>query len=128
MNKFYKWKQVFVYIKTNPTQIYTDSLKTSYCCRSFFNRTFLCSTHAWTCSLTGVSALTYAQALESEREAKKLVDGLADCYKQASLELIHHAPRTNMKTLAEEICLFYRDRFVVGEVVDMTVITSSGAK
>ena len=66
--------------------------------------------------------------MASEREARKMLDSLKDCHKQAALELIHHAPRTNVKTLAEEICLFYRDRFVVGEVVDLTIITTSAAR
>lgn len=89
---------------------------------------FQCNSRIWTCSLTGATSLTYLQALDSEEEAKKMIDSLAECYQRASLKLVHHVFRTNMKTLVDEICAFLRDRFVENEVVDMVHSTSSGAQ
>lgn len=89
---------------------------------------FQCNSRIWTCSLTGATSLTYLQAVESEEEARKTIASLNECYQRASLKLIHHVFRTNMKALVDEICAFLRDRFVENEVVDMSHATSSGAK
>ena len=82
----------------------------------------------WTCELTGQTNLTYTQALESEKEAKKLLDSLPESLQKAALNLVHHTRRTNLRTLADEICAFYRQRFVQGECLDMMQSTTSGAK
>lgn len=99
-----------------------------FLCRQYFNRVFQCNSRIWTCKLTGTSSLTYLQAVESEREAGKLIASLDECYQRATLRLVHHVRRTNIKTLADELSTFFRDRFVKGEVVDMANSTSSGAK
>ena len=89
---------------------------------------FQCNSQVWTCEMTGTSGLTYQQALESEAEASKLISSLDESLQRAVLTLVHHARRTNIKTLADEIAAFYRERFVKGEVVDVTNTTTSGAK
>lgn len=89
---------------------------------------FQCNSQIWTCELTGTSQLTFSQALESEEEAARLMASLDECHQRAALTLVHHARRTNIKTLADEIAAFYRERFICGEVVDMAQTTSSGAK
>lgn len=89
---------------------------------------FQCNSQIWTCSLTGTTSLTYLQAVESEEEARKMMASLDECYQRASLSLVHHVFRTNVKTIVEEICAFLKDRFVENELVDMTHTTSSGAK
>lgn len=82
----------------------------------------------WTCELTGATNLTYLQALESEKEARRLLESFAPCYQAAALTLVHQARRTNVRTLTDEICAFYRERFIVGELVNLTRSTISGAK
>lgn len=89
---------------------------------------FQCNSHIWTCKLTGSTGLTYLQALESEKEAGQIIASLDECYQKAALGLVHHVHRTNIKTLADEICTFYRERYVPDEVLDMIHTTSSGAK
>ena len=82
----------------------------------------------WTCSLTGQSNLTYTQAAESEREAGKLLDSFPQCYQRAVLELVHHARRTNIRSLGDELIVFFKERYVVGERLELSQTTSSGAK
>jgi len=82
----------------------------------------------WTCAYTGQTNLTYTQALESEEEARGVIDSIPWCYQRASLSLIHHTRRTNLRTLSDEICAFYRERFIVGEQVGLMQNTNSGAK
>ena len=97
-------------------------------CRKFFNRHFLCNSYVWTCSLTGQSHLTYTQAVESETEAQKLLDSFPQCYKRAVLELVHHVRRTNIRSLGDELLAFFKERYVVGERLELVQTTSSGAK
>ena len=89
---------------------------------------FQCNSLIWACSLTGTCNLTYQQALDSEKEAKKLIASLDKCYQKTALTLVHHVCRTNVKNLVDEICSFLRERFVKDEVVDMIHTTSSDAR
>lgn len=82
----------------------------------------------WTCELSGQSNLTYSQAFQSEKEARKQLDSLPPSYQKAALNLVHHTRRTNIKTLAEEIISFYRHRFIEGEVVDLVQMKTVGVK
>ena len=97
-------------------------------CRKYFNRHFLCNSLIWTCELTGQANLTYSQALQSEKEARKVMDSLPECFQKAALSLVHHVRRTNIKMLADEVCTFYRLRFVEGEELGMRKKTSTGAE
>lgn len=90
--------------------------------REFFNRYFLCKTFAWTCELTGKPNLTYEQAVESEREALVLMESIPDCHRRAVLSLIHHAYRTNIKTAADELINFFKDRYIIGEDLEYTPV------
>lgn len=96
--------------------------------RSFFNRHYLCESLVWTCELSGQSNLTYTQALKSEEEARRCLNSLSLCYQRAALSLIHHARRTNLKSLTEEIVSFYKRRFVIGEVIDQSQNKANGTK
>ena len=87
--------------------------------RKYFNRHFLCNSMVWTCELTGKPNLSYVQAVESEAEAKKQLGAFPDCYRRAALSLIHNIKRTNIRMFVDEAVSFYRERFIVGEVVDL---------
>ena len=50
------------------------------------------------------------------------------CYQRAVLELIHHAPRTNIRSLADELLVFFKERFTPGETLLLAQATASGAK
>ena len=43
---------------------------------SFFQRTILCNSLVWSCSITGKSNLTFEEALESEEKARKRIGNL----------------------------------------------------
>lgn len=47
----------------------TKEIFTDY--ESFFQRTILCNSLVWSCSVTGKSNLTYDEAVESEKKARK---------------------------------------------------------
>ena len=78
--------------------------------------------------MTGQSNLTYIQAAESERDAQELLSSFQQCYQRAVLELVHHARRTNIRSLGDELLVFFKERYVTGERLELTQTTSSGAK
>ena len=55
-----------------------------------------------------------------------MLDSILDCHKRAILSLVHHATRTNFKTLVDEVAAFYKERYVVGEDVEYSA--SAGDK
>lgn len=44
--------------------------------RAFFERTIMCNSLVWSCSLTGKSNLTYQEAVDSEKKAIKTVSDI----------------------------------------------------
>ena len=46
------------------------------------------------------------------------MDSLPDCLKKAFLTLLHAKYRTSIKTVVDEISMFFKDRYVVGEVLE----------
>ena len=58
--------------------------------------------------------------MESEKEANGVLDSILDCHKRAILSLVHHATRTNHRTLIDEVAAFFKERYVVGEDVEYT--------
>lgn len=55
-----------------------ELILTSFCCcygsSEYFERTILCNSLVWTCSLSGKTGLTYAEAVESEERAARLIE------------------------------------------------------
>ena len=49
----------------------TNEVFTDY--EQFFERTILCNSLVWSCSVTGKSGLTYEEAVDSEQKAKKRI-------------------------------------------------------
>lgn len=47
-----------------------------------------------------------------------MLESILDCHKRAILALIHHATRTNLKTLIDEVAAFFKERYVIGEDVE----------
>lgn len=60
--------------------------------------------------------------MESEREARTLLDSIPDCHRRAVLSLVHHAHRTNIKSVADELINFFKERYIVGEEMTYTAV------
>jgi bromodomain adjacent to zinc finger domain protein 1A len=54
----------------------------------YFERTILCNSLVWTCTLTGKTGLTYVEALESEQKARKLLTNFPMALEKAIIYLI----------------------------------------
>lgn len=55
---------------------------------AYFERTILCNSLVWTCALTGKTVLTYAEAIESEKKAKKTISSFPSLLEKAIIYLI----------------------------------------
>ena len=117
-----------LYVAQDPTGLHAYIQLLPSFCRQFFNRHFLCNSYVWTCSLTGQSSLTYSQAAASEEEARQLLDSFPQPYQRAVLQLVHHVPRTNMRSLSDELLLHFKERYVEGETLHLSQVTASGTK
>lgn len=85
----------------------------------FFKRTILCNSLVWSCSLTGRPGLTYQEALESEEKALKFLSSFPVYLETPVLLLARMTKRGRLADLCEDIFAFVKDRFFVGEIVDV---------
>lgn len=79
----------------------------------------------WSCSLTGKTNLTYAEALESEENARKVLSRFPLKLKVPVLFVANKTKRTGFFDMAEDVFLFVKDRYFIGESVESV---SSGYK
>jgi bromodomain adjacent to zinc finger domain protein 1A len=91
----------------------TQEIFTDY--DEYFERTILCNSLVWTCMLTGKGGLTYAEALESEQKARKMIASFPDALKRAVVYLITLTKRGNIKEVLEDIFSYCKDRYFIGE-------------
>ncbi|KAM9786455.1 bromodomain adjacent to zinc finger domain protein 1A isoform X4 [Syngnathus typhle] len=86
----------------------------------FFERTILCNSLVWSCSLTGRADLTYLEAVESERRAKQTLQNFPHSLVRPLLHLAALGRRSRLSELCEDVYSFAKDRFFPGETVDVS--------
>ena len=87
--------------------------------RQFFERIILCNSLVWTCSITGRPGLTYSEALESEEKARKKLAAFPDFLQRPMLFLATQTHRSRLNDLNDDVFVFSRDRYFIGEVVEV---------
>ncbi|XP_052872369.1 bromodomain adjacent to zinc finger domain protein 1A [Anopheles cruzii] len=85
----------------------------------YFHRIMLISSVVWICELTGRSNLTYAEALESENAARKLLETFPASVKGPFLLVASHTKRTSINEMHDDVYNFVKDHIFKGEVVDV---------
>jgi bromodomain adjacent to zinc finger domain protein 1A len=85
---------------------------------SFFQRTILCNSLVWSCSVTGKSNLTYDEAVESEQKARKRLGDILKPLKKALLWVADHTNRGRIADLADDVYVFSNVRYFVNEIVE----------
>ncbi|XP_050072248.1 bromodomain adjacent to zinc finger domain protein 1A-like [Anopheles maculipalpis] len=88
----------------------------------FFMRTMLLSSTVWSCVMTGRTNLTYADALESEKTAKRTLKSFPAALKGPILLIASRTKRTAIHDLASDVHGYAKDVFFKGE----TVCTKTG--
>lgn len=72
----------------------------------------------WSCSMTGKTNLTYAEALASEQAARKSIQDFPYELRTPVLYLATKTKRTAFGDVAEDVFMFVKDRYFVGEIVE----------
>ncbi|XP_063295772.1 bromodomain adjacent to zinc finger domain protein 1A [Pelobates fuscus] len=92
----------------------------------FFERTILCNSLVWSCSLTGKSDLTYPEALESEKKIRQSLQTFPQPLIVPILHLASLSRHHRVTDLCEDIFGYVKNRYFVGETVN--VVRNSGAR
>uniref|UniRef100_A0A069DXN6 Bromodomain adjacent to zinc finger domain protein 1A n=1 Tax=Panstrongylus megistus TaxID=65343 RepID=A0A069DXN6_9HEMI len=87
----------------------------------FCERIILCNSLVWSCSLTGRSHLTYQEAAASEEKVKRLLKKFPMELRIPVLYLSSICERRSLIDLAEEVFLYVKDRFFIGETVQVNL-------
>lgn len=72
----------------------------------------------WSCCMTGKSNLTYAEALESEENARKNLKDFPAELRIPVIFLANKTKRSAFGDMAEDVFLFMKDRYFIGENVE----------
>lgn len=71
----------------------------------------------WQCEATGRESLTYAEALKSERKARKKMEQFKDSLRPPVILVVDHAKQSSIKILSAIVCKFLRKRYFLNEEV-----------
>lgn len=61
--------------------------------------------------------MTYEEALESEQDAREIVEEIAEPIKRGVLTLVHYTRHTRLANLCDELFNYMRERYQEGEEV-----------
>lgn len=79
--------------------------------REYFERVMLTNSVIWQCSLTGRSDLTYAEALDSEKAARKLLRQFPSALRGPIILVASLTRRSTLKQLVDDVFSFVKDRY-----------------
>jgi len=89
--------------------------------REFFERIILCNSLVWSCSITGRAGLTYQEAVECEEKALKNLATFPGYLQKPVLFLATLTHRSRLVDMNDDVFVFAKDRFFIGEVVEVSV-------
>jgi bromodomain adjacent to zinc finger domain protein 1A len=81
----------------------------------------LCNSLVWTCAYTGHPGLTFQEALDSEQKAKDQLAAFPSHLKRPLLYSATLTHRSQLNDMNDDIYLFAKDRFFIGEIVDTVI-------
>lgn len=85
----------------------------------FFERIILCNSLLWSCEITGKWGLTYQEAVENEERARRNLATFPDYLQRPILYLATLTYRSRMATMNDDVFVFAKDRYFIGEIVDV---------
>ncbi|KAJ8714265.1 hypothetical protein PYW08_007885 [Mythimna loreyi] len=94
----------------------TDEIFKDY--EEYCERIILVNSMVWSCEMTGKNNLTYSEALNSEKQARR---ALKDFPMELRIPILYLAMRTkrcSFAEMSEDVFNFVRDRYFVGETVE----------
>nr|CAB3225094.1 bromodomain adjacent to zinc finger domain protein 1A [Phallusia mammillata] len=84
----------------------------------FYERTILCNSLVWSCSITDRPNLTFQEALDCEKAARKRLLNFPISLQKPILYLVGLSCRSRIEELNDDIYGFVKERYFVGEEVD----------
>lgn len=88
---------------------------------AFFERIILCNSLVWSCAITGRSGMTYQEAVECEDKAKRHLATFQESLQRALLFLATLTHRSRLVDLNDDVFMFAKDRYFIGETVDVSL-------
>ncbi|KAH9519019.1 Bromodomain adjacent to zinc finger domain protein 1A [Bulinus truncatus] len=85
---------------------------------AFFERIILCNSLVWSCAVTGRSGMTFQEAEDCEKKAKKNLATFQDSLKKPLLYLATLTHRSRLNDLNDDVFVFAKDRFFIGETLE----------
>ncbi|CAG9809326.1 unnamed protein product [Chironomus riparius] len=85
----------------------------------FFERVMLTNSVVWQCSLTGRPELTYAEALASEKTARKLLRQFPSALRGPVILVASRTKRSVLKELVDDVFNIIKERFFKDEKLDV---------
>lgn len=111
-------------IKTQIFKIITSCakcLKNCFLCsvnyREYFERTMLFNSTIWTCAVSGRPNLTYAEALESEKKHRKVIEAFPQVLKGPVVYIANLTKRSAISDLVDDVFNYVNTRFFKNEKV-----------
>uniref|UniRef100_A0A1I8NLV6 Bromodomain adjacent to zinc finger domain protein 1A n=1 Tax=Stomoxys calcitrans TaxID=35570 RepID=A0A1I8NLV6_STOCA len=86
----------------------------------YFRHVMAINSTVWQCEATGKDNLTYAEALKSEKRARKKMELFKDCLRPPVMLVVEHAKQSSLNVLNALTFRFLRKRFFIGEDVQMS--------
>lgn len=83
----------------------------------YFRHVMVINSTVWQCEATGRDNLTYAEALRSERRARKKMELFKNCLRAPVMLVIENSKQSSLNTLSVIICKFLRKRYFINEEV-----------
>lgn len=91
--------------------------------RDYIQRIMLINSMVWSCELTGRPNLTYAEALDSEKNARKMVKNYPEEMKIPTLMIAKVTKRTSINDMVDDVFNFLNVRYFIGETVHRDIDT-----
>ena len=82
----------------------------------------------WQCALTGRPDLTFAEALASEKTARKMLRQFPTALRGPVILIASQTKRSALKELVDDVFNFVKDRFFMDEQVDVINENSRGCR
>ena len=87
--------------------------------RDYFRHVMAINSTVWQCEATGKDNLTYAEALKSEKRARKKMETFKDSLRPPVMLVIEHAKQSSLNVLNAITFRFLRKRFFLNEEVQI---------
>lgn len=87
----------------------------------FFERIILCNSLVWSCAITGRSGMTYQEAEDCEEKARRQLATFPESLQRPLLILSTMTYRGRLVDLNDDVFLFAKDRYFIGENVDVLI-------